>query len=243
MIVLRALLFNIGYIGLTAIMAILGLPALCRPVWVLRYGQVWTRLLLSWLRLTVGLEHRVLGREHLPQGPFILAAKHQSAWDTLMLNQLVRDPAVVIKRELTWIPIFGWYLARSGCIVIDRKAGPQAMRKMIAQGRAAAATGRPIVIFPEGTRGPVGGKLPYQPGVAGLYTQLGLPMVPMALNSGLFWGRESFLKRPGLITVRILPPIAPGLDRRAALAELERSIETATAELVEANADPIAACG
>lgn len=243
MIVLRALLFNIGYIGLTAIMAILGLPALCRPGWVLRYGQFWTGLLLSWLRLTVGLEHRILGREHLPAGPFILAAKHQSAWDTLMLNQLVRDPAVVMKRELTWIPIFGWYLARAGSIVIDRRSGPQAMRKMIAQGRARAAGGRPIVIFPEGTRGPVGGKLPYQPGVAGLYAQLGLPMVPMALNSGLFWGRESFIKRPGVITVRILPPIEPGLDRRTALAELERRIESATAELIGGEVDPVPTCG
>jgi 1-acyl-sn-glycerol-3-phosphate acyltransferase len=242
MIYLRALLFNLGYFGFTAVLAVLGLPLLCRRRWVLWYAEIWTGLLLAWLKLTVGLDHEVRGAEHLPAGPYILAPKHQSAWDTLVLNRIVKAPAFVLKRELTWIPILGWYLSRAGNIVIDRKAGPSALRKLVNQGRAAAAEGRPIVIFPEGTRGPVGGKLPYQPGVAALYAQLGVPLVPVALNSGPFWGRAAFLKRPGRITIEILPPIAPGLHRRRALAELEYRVELATSRLlatVGAPAEPV----
>jgi 1-acyl-sn-glycerol-3-phosphate acyltransferase len=232
MIRLRSLLFNLGYFGFTTLLVIFGLPSLCRRDWAARYAWLWTEIILGWLKLTVGLDHEVRGLENLPDGPFILAPKHQSSWDTLALNHLVRDPAIVLKRELTWIPIFGWYLSRPGNIVIDRKAGPSAVRKLIGQGRAAMAQGRPIAIFPEGTRGPVGGKLPYRPGVAALYTQLGIPLVPVALNSGMFWGRLTFIKRPGRIIVEILPPIPPGLDRRHALAELERQVETATARLL-----------
>ncbi|HVJ52980.1 MAG TPA: lysophospholipid acyltransferase family protein [Aliidongia sp.] len=232
MIRLRAFLFNLGFYAGTGLLAIAGLPLLLRQGWILRYSAFWTRLSLVWLKLSVGLDHQVRGLENLPPPPFILAPKHQSAWDTLILNQLVRDPAIVLKRELTLIPVFGWYLLRAGGLVVDRKAGAAALRKLVAQGRQAVAAGRPIAIFPEGTRGPIGGKLPYQPGVAALYSQLGVPLVPVALNSGRFWGRNTFLKFPGRITVEILPPIAPGLDRRQALALLEERIEQATGRLL-----------
>jgi 1-acyl-sn-glycerol-3-phosphate acyltransferase len=232
MTLLRALLFNIGFYAGTTVLAILGLPFLIRRSWLIRYSRFWTGASLGWLKLAVGLDYEVRGRELLPPPPFILAPKHQSAWDTLILNQLAAGPAIVLKRELTWIPIFGWYLLRAGAIVIDRKAGASALRKLVAQGRHAVAEGRPIAIFPEGTRGPVGGKLPYQPGVAALYAQLGVPLVPVALNSGRFWGRRTFLKRGGRITVEILPPIEPGLDRRRALALLEERIEQASSRLL-----------
>jgi 1-acyl-sn-glycerol-3-phosphate acyltransferase len=238
MIRLRSLLFNLGYFGFTGLLAIIGLPALCRRRWVVAYARLWTGLILWWLKLAVGLDHEIRGLENLPAGPYILAPKHQSSWDTLVLNHLMRDPAVVLKRELTWIPVFGWYLARAGNIVIDRKAGPTAIRQLVNQGRAVLAAGRPIVIFPEGTRGPVGGKLPYQPGVAALYAQLGVPLVPVALNSGAFWGRLTFLKRPGRITLEILPPISPGLDRRRALVELEQRVEAGSARLLAAIGHP-----
>jgi 1-acyl-sn-glycerol-3-phosphate acyltransferase len=234
MIRLRSFLFNLGYFGLTGLLAVIGLPLLCRRGWVVAYARLWTGLILWWLKVSVGLDHEIRGLENLPSGPYILAPKHQSSWDTLVLNHLVRDPAVVLKRELTWIPVFGWYLARAGNIVIDRKAGPSAIRKLVNQGRAVLAAGRPIVIFPEGTRGPVGGKLPYQPGVAALYAQLGVPLVPVALNSGPFWGRLTFIKRPGRITLEVLPPIAPGLDRRRALAELEQRVEAGSTRLLAA---------
>ncbi len=233
MIFLRALLFNLGFYVGTGILAIAGLPFFIRRSWLMAYSRFWTGISLAWLKLSVGLGWELRGAEHLPPPPFILAPKHQSAWDTLILNQLVPKPAIVLKRELIWIPVFGWYLLRAGGIVIDRKAGATALRKLVSQGRRAVAEGRPIVIFPEGTRGPVGGKLPYQPGVAALYAQLNVPMVPVALNSGLFWSRKAFFKLPGTIIVEILPPIPPGLERRKALAVLEERIESATHRLLE----------
>jgi len=139
---------------------------------------------------------------------------------------------MVIKRELGWIPFYGWYTLKAGMIPIDRSGGARALKRMIAASEKALATGRPVFIFPEGTRSAVGAHVSYQPGVAALYRQLDVPLVPVAVNSGLYWGRRQFLKRPGRITVEILPAIAPGGERRATLAELERRIETATARLV-----------
>jgi len=142
------------------------------------------------------------------------------------------DPAIVLKRELMMIPFYGWYLWKAGMIAIDRAAGASALKRMVASSEQVAGEGRAIVIFPEGTRTAPGVQHPYQPGVAALYRQLGLPLVPVAVNSGVFWGRRRFAKRPGRITIEILPPIPPGGDRRAVMAELESRIETATARLV-----------
>jgi 1-acyl-sn-glycerol-3-phosphate acyltransferase len=228
MIIFRAFIFNVGFFLGTALFSLFGIPVLWRRDWVVRYSTFWSRSILAWLKVAVGLDYEFRGLENLPTVPFILAPKHQSAWDTLILAQLVHDPAIVLKRELLWVPVFGWYLSCAQMIVIDRKAGGAALRKMVTQGRAALAQGRAIAIFPEGTRGPLGGKLPYQPGVAALYAQLGVPMVPVALNSGFYWGRRTFLKRPGRIILQVLPPIEAGLDRRSALAMLEDRIERAT---------------
>jgi 1-acyl-sn-glycerol-3-phosphate acyltransferase len=239
MILSRALLFNIGFYLWTLVLGILALPVLLGPRrWAVALSRLWTGGALVWLRWSVGLDYEVRGRENLPTGPAIVALKHQSAWETLMLNQLLRDPTIVLKRELLWIPIFGWYLRACRMIIIDRKAGAAALRQMIAQGRAALADGRLIAIFPEGTRGPIGAALPYQPGVGALYGQLGVPLVPVALNSGLFWGRNAFMKRPGRIVVDVLPAIPAGMDRRRALVLLEQRIEAATARLL-ATASPV----
>jgi 1-acyl-sn-glycerol-3-phosphate acyltransferase len=140
---------------------------------------------------------------------------------------------MVIKRELGWIPAYGWYALKAGMIPVDRSAGASALKKMVAAAERALADGRPIVIFPEGTRTAIGVRRPYQPGVAALYRQLGVPLVPVAVNSGLFWTRRSWLRRPGRIVVDILPPIPPGRDRKSVMAALEESIEAATARLVE----------
>jgi len=142
------------------------------------------------------------------------------------------DPAVVLKRELLLLPFYGWYAARAGSIAIDRRAGAGALRGMVAAARPIAAEGRPIVIFPEGTRTAPGERLPYQPGVAALYRALALPLVPAAVNSGLFWGRRSFVKRPGRIVLEFLEPLPPGWSRRRLMSELEKRIETATAALM-----------
>ena len=165
-------------------------------------------------------------------GPAILAAKHQSAWDTIVFYRVLdADPVYVLKRELTWIPILGWYLRRVGMVAVDRKGGAAALRRMTATAHAALAEGRRIVIFPEGTRTAPGARRPYHPGVAALYAATDVPVVPVALDSGRYWPRRGFLKRPGTITLRILPPLPPGLARKAFVAELEHRIEEACAAL------------
>ena len=158
--------------------------------------------------------------------------KHQSAWDTLIPYVVLSDPAAVVKRELLLLPFYGWYAARAGSIGIDRKAGATALRRMVAVARPIAAQGRSIIIFPEGTRVAPGVHLPYQPGVAALYQALALPLVTAAVNSGFFWGRRSFVKRPGRIVLEFLAPIPPGRSSREVMTDLEQRIETASAALL-----------
>jgi 1-acyl-sn-glycerol-3-phosphate acyltransferase len=235
----RSALFNFGMYGITAIMAIVGLPVLALPGRAsVAYSRLWAGTVLGWLALTCGLRHRVRGQHNLPAEPVIVACKHQSTWETLSLDVLVERPSFVIKRELLWIPVFGWYLARAGSIAVDRRAKASALRRMLKQARAVIAAGRPIVIFPEGTRARLGAGLPYQPGIAAVYSQLNLPVVPVALNSGVFWGRRTFIKWPGVITVEFLPAIAPGLKREEFMQTLRQRIDAATDRLVaEAQAE------
>ena len=232
---LRSLAFNILFFVWTAAVVTFGLPALIlgrRGVyWT---GWLWGRGAFWLLRHLVGIGHRILGRERLPPEPVIAAVKHQSSWDTMVCAFLFREPAYVLKRELTWIPLFGWFLICGEMIAVDRGAGGTALRRLLRQAKQVVRQGRSVVIYPEGTRTRPGESRPYQPGVAGLYEHLNLPVVPIALNSGLFWGRRSFLKRPGTITLEILEPIPPGLDRRVFLRQLEGQLEGASARLAAA---------
>jgi 1-acyl-sn-glycerol-3-phosphate acyltransferase len=230
----RSALF-IVYIWLwTIIMSCAFLPLMLVPGrrWMRPVVRVWISGLLGGLRVLTGLSWAVRGAEHLPPGPLIVAAKHQSAFETFALQQVLSDPAFILKRELLWIPFFGWYLGKSGVIAIDRSAGTKALKAMVRGAEQAVAEGRQVVIFPEGTRAPPGERLPYHSGVAMLYGALGLPVVPIALNSGLFWRRRGFLKQPGRVTIEVLPPIQPGLDRRRFMTELESRVEAATDRLV-----------
>jgi len=230
---IRSALFNFGMYGLTAVLAIGGLPLLALPKRLtVKFSRLWAQAVLGLLALTCGLRHRVRGQENLPAGPIIIACKHQSTWETLSLAVVVERPSFVVKRELLWIPIFGWYLARAGSIAVDRGGRALALRRMLKQARAVAKAGRPIVIFPEGTRAKLGASLPYQPGIAAVYSQLNLPVVPVALNSGLFWGRRNFIKWPGIITLEFLAPIAPGLKREEFMQTLRQRIDSATDRLV-----------
>jgi 1-acyl-sn-glycerol-3-phosphate acyltransferase len=231
---LRAILFNLVFFGGTGLMAIFGVPFAVTPWrWSMGFGRTWSRWSLAWLRCIVGLDHEVRGWENLPPGPCLIAMKHQSAWDTLAMPVLLGDPAVVIKRELKLVPFYGWYASRAGSIFVDRKGGASALRDMVAQAQRALGQGRKIVIFPQGTRTAPGEHGPaYQPGVAALYQALGVPLVPAAVNSGLFWGRRAFTKRPGRIILEFLPLIPPGEPRRQVMAEMETRIEAATARLV-----------
>jgi 1-acyl-sn-glycerol-3-phosphate acyltransferase len=232
---LRALLFNLAFWIDTALLGVLGLPFLLTPRrTAMRFGRFWAQTVLALLKLIVGLDGEIRGREHLPPGGCLIAMKHQSAWDTLILPPFLGDPAVVIKRELQFVPFYGWYAARAGSIFIDRKGGAGALRRMLAAAKRAIAMGRPVVIFPQGTRtapGQAVADAPYQPGVAALYRELTVPLVPAAVNSGLYWGRRAFVKRPGRIILEFLEPIPPGLPRREVMAMLETRIEAAAAAL------------
>ncbi|WP_337877089.1 lysophospholipid acyltransferase family protein [Elioraea sp.] len=242
MTILRSLLFNFLFFAFTAAAALACLPLV--PL-LDRAGRLailawWAERVLGLLRLTVGIRLRVTGAEHLPAaGPALIAAKHQSAFDTIVWLALLPRPAYVLKRELLWIPLYGWYARAAGMIGVDRGAGPTAIRHLMRAGAEALAEGRQIVIFPEGTRTAPGTRRPYQPGIAALYARSGLPVIPVATDSGLFWGRRAFRKRAGTITVAVLPPIPPGLARAEMLARLETAIESETDRLL-ASAPPSA---
>ena len=232
--VLRSILFNLLYALWTAGMHVICLPLLFasrRAVQVA--GGIWIDGTLWLLKHVVGIDHRIVGAENLPTTPAIYAAKHQSAWETLFLSRYLDFPAFVLKKELLSIPLFGWFLKKSGMIAVDRKGGASALRAMARQATETLESGRSILIFPEGTWVPPGQTRAYQPGVAALYTQQKVPLVPVALNSGLFWGRRAFIKKSGTIVVEILPPIPPGLDRKAVMKELENRIETAAKALAQ----------
>ncbi|HYN38827.1 MAG TPA: lysophospholipid acyltransferase family protein [Rhodospirillales bacterium] len=208
------------------------LPALALPrKRFQRLAALWCRGVIVLLRLCCGLRWRLQGGEHLPAGAAIIAAKHQSAWETLIFHLLLDDPVYVLKRELLSVPFFGWYLRKAGNIAIDRGAGARAIRTMLPAVERALADGAQVIVFPEGTRTAPGERGAYQPGIAALYGRARHAVVPVALNSGLFWRRRHFQKRPGVITIEVLPAIPPGLPRAAFLAELESRIEQATARL------------
>jgi 1-acyl-sn-glycerol-3-phosphate acyltransferase len=228
----RALAFNCALLVWTVVLGAIGLPFLLAPrTAAMAFGRFWAHGVLVLLRLIVGLDYRIDGLDCIPQGGCIIAMKHQSAWDALILPVVLGDPAVVVKRELLLLPFYGWYAARAGSIAIDRKAGAGALRGMVAAARPVIAEGRPVVIFPQGTRVAPGMSIPYQPGVFGLYQALGVPLVPAAVNSGLFWGRRAFVKRRGRILLEFLKPIPPGWSRRRLMTELVQRIETATTAL------------
>ena len=230
MVYLRSLIFNILFYGTTVVMAILVLPALLLPAPVIRAAaRLWGWVTVQALRVACGT-HRLSG--DLQAGSQVIyAAKHQSAWETVVLALLLHTPVFVLKRELLRLPLLGWYFSKAGCIAVDRSAGMRALRKLRDDAIAAASGGRSILIFPQGTRVAPGVEHRYEIGVFALYEATGLPVVPVALNSGHVWGRNCWLKRPGRIDVEFLAPIEPGLSRRDFMERLETAIETRMAEL------------
>ncbi len=233
---LRSALFNLLFYVLTASAAVAMLPLLVGPRrWLVTPMRLWARLIIVMLRLVCGIRLRVTGLEHLPrEGPALIAAKHQSAFDTVVWFALLPDTAYVLKRELLAIPIYGWLARKSRMIAVDRAAGAAAMRGLIRGGRAAAEEGRQILIFPEGTRVAPGRRAVYHPGVAALAAATGLPVIPAATDSGLRWGRRDFRRPPGVITLAILPPLPASLRREALVARLEAVIEAETGRLLRA---------
>ena len=232
MTLLRSALFNLFFIGGTALTALGAVPMLPAPPRMLRaYVRLWARGVICALRVICGIRVEVTGLEHVPPGGAIIAAKHQSAFDTVVWLVLLPEVVYVLKKELMDIPVWGWLARRCAHVAVDRKAGASALRGMVRAAQARLAEGRPIVIFPEGTRTAPGERRPYQPGVAALAAATGAPVVPVATDSGLLWGRRAFRKRPGTIHVAILPPLPAGLPRAALMNALEEAIEGETARL------------
>jgi 1-acyl-sn-glycerol-3-phosphate acyltransferase len=233
MIVARSVLFNaLFYLNLVVLLvaAMATLPMPRRAV--IAVARLWARGSLWMLRVICGINVEWRGLEKIPRGAVIVAAKHQSLWETFALITIFPDPAFIVKRELMWIPMFGWCLWRGEMIPVDRGAGKQAMAVMNTRARSALEQGRQIIIFPEGTRRPPGAEPKYKFGIAHVYAEGAAPCVPIALNSGLFWPRRRFLRYPGTVRVEILDPVPPGLDREVFFGRLQRDIESATARLI-----------
>ncbi|MBV9078026.1 MAG: 1-acyl-sn-glycerol-3-phosphate acyltransferase [Methylobacteriaceae bacterium] len=234
MLLLRSLIFNaVFYLNLALrLIPAIGTFLLPRRA-IIRTAQAWGRSSVSLMERIVGTKAEFRGLENIPSGGLLVAAKHHSFWETFALLPIFDDPTFVMKRELSWIPVFGWLTTKAGMIPIDRGGGAAAIARMNRHALQAVRDGRQILIFPEGTRRSAGAEPAYRNGIAHLYRQLGVPCLPVALNSGAFWPRRSFLRRPGTIVVEILPPIQPGLEREAFMRELQDRIETATNRLLD----------
>ena len=230
--VFRSNLFNGLFYLWSVFMVLLFAPALLLPLQATVWGQrQWAHGVNFLMGLTVGIHVEFRGLEHRPKGATIVAAKHQSVWDTLIWHIILDNPAVVLKKELLLIPIYGWLCRKTRMIAVDRKAGSKALRVMLEEAKSATALDRPIVIFPQGTRtlpGTLVRDVPYLSGVSALYRSLGVPVVPVALNSGFFWPRRQLMRRPGTIVLEFLEPIPPGLRRKDFDALLQKRIEKAT---------------
>jgi 1-acyl-sn-glycerol-3-phosphate acyltransferase len=234
MLFLRSLLFNIVFFTNMITWMLIWLPALAMHRHAsLSLGRVWGRSSLWWLEKIVGLKVEFRGRENIPKGAVIVACKHQSIWDTFVLTLHFPDFSFILKHELIYIPLFGWYLLAAEQIAIDRAKGGRALPQIIRKAKALFAQGRQLFIFPEGTRRPVGAPAQYKFGVAHLYHETGAPCLPVALNSGLFWPRRSFIIRPGTVVLEYLPPIEPGLEAKVFFDRLQQAMETATERLIE----------
>lgn len=235
MTLLRSILFQVAFYGATTLYLLLFLPFVpfLPRRWLWRTGvMLWVHTNTFFLRVIAGTRAEFVGLENIPEGPLLIAAKHQSAWETFALLPLFRDPAFILKKELMRIPIFGWFAAKAKMIPVNRSGGTAALKEMAACARREVATGRQILIFPEGTRRPPGAPPSYKFGVAHLYASLDVPCLPIALNSGLYWPRRAVIRRPGTIRVEILPPIPPGLGRAEFMRRLQTDIETASDRLL-----------
>jgi len=228
-ILLRSILFNgLFYVNLTVHM-IVALPTLALPYPVLRaFIRSYALSSLWLLRIVCGTKVEWRGVDKIPKTACIVACKHQSLWETFALYAVFDDPVYILKRELMWIPLFGWYMWKAGLIPVDRSAGLAALSRMTKRAQQALKSGRQLVIFPEGTRRAPGAEPSYKPGVILLYNKAGVACVPLALNSGVYWPRRSLRRLPGTIVAEILDPIEPGLDKATFFKRLQTTIEQAT---------------
>jgi 1-acyl-sn-glycerol-3-phosphate acyltransferase len=241
-LVARSLLFNAAFYLNLLVHMLVALPTFLLPQWItVQISRSWGATSLWLLRTICGINVEWHGREKIPEGPLLVAAKHQSAWETFALLPLFASPTAIVKRELAWIPLFGWCMWKCGMIFVDRSAGRDALAGLIKSTRLALAQGRQIIIFPEGTRRPPGAAPDYKLGIVQLYAAAEAPCLPIALNSGLFWPRRKLVRYPGTIRVEILDPLPPKLPKREFFARLRHDIETATARLLAEGEHDVAA--
>ena len=232
---LRSFVFHCLFYVSTAVLMLIWLPALVTGPRgaVQELGRQWGRTSLWLLEHICGLKHEIRGLENIPKGAVIVAAKHQSTWDTFTLPIFFPDFSFILKRELLFVPLFGLCLLRAEQIAIDRAKGRKVMPQLVAKAKALFAQDRQLFIFPEGTRRPAGAPPAYKFGVALIYHETGATVVPVVLNSGLFWPRHGFLIRSGVAVMEFLPPIAPGLEPRAFFTELQERLEAGTEKLLQ----------
>ena len=234
MVLVRSIVFAVAFYVVTALFLLLGIWLLLAPRrWAMAGLALHGRTSVALLRVICGTRVEVRGRERLPKGPCIVVAKHQSAWDTFALIPLLHDPAIVLKDELKWIPVYGWFCVKFEHILVRRDRAAAALKAMVETARDRVGQGRQILIFPEGTRKAPGAPPDFKPGYVALYEALDVPAVPLALNSGLYWGRRGILRYPGTIIVEFLEAMPPGLPRKAFRAEIERRIEAASHRLID----------
>ena len=234
-IFLRSLVFNVLFYLLLAFWVIVGLPTYVMPRWgTLAIAKNWGRSSIWLMRVICNTRVEFRGLEKIPQGPLIVASKHQSMWETFALLQFFDQPIYILKRELLRIPFFGWYLSKCGMIGVDRGTGGRALIEMARRAADAVRSGRQLIIFPEGTRTAVEAAPNYKSGVGQIYAASGVPCIPVALNAGLFWPRRSFMRYPGTLVVEFLDPLPAGLPRKEFMQRMSTAIEEATNRLVEA---------
>src|SRR3954462_2256408 len=234
-IFLRSLVFNVLFYLLLAFWVIVGLPTLLMPRWgAVLLAQCWARSSIWLMRVVCNTKVEYRGVEKIPKGPLIVASKHQSMWETFALLQFFPEPLFILKRELKWIPFFGWYLIKTNMIGVVRGGGGKSLTGMTRRAGEEVRRGRQLIIFPEGTRTAVDAPPRYKAGVAQVYVDCGVQCLPVALNSGLFWPRRTFMRYPGTLVVEFLDPLPPGLSRDEFIAQVSSVIEEATNRLVEA---------
>ncbi len=233
---LRSFAFMAFMVLATLFIAVISLPFLLfGQAAARRIAKIWTGTILSGLKLITGISHRIEGADQIPQSGALVAANHQSMWETVALYDILPNPVIILRKELARIPIYGWWAKPSGNIVVDREGGATALRAMRAEAKEKIAAGKQVIVFPEGTRIAPGAVAKFHPGVAGIYGAVDAPCTPVAHNSGEFWRFPGMLKFPGEIILRFLPPIEPGLDRRAFLNAVKTRIEGARPDLNAGN--------
>jgi len=234
LVIVRSLIYFVAFYVVTALYLVLGSWLLFGPrSWAMKGLELHGRTCVWLLRVICGTKLDVRGRENLPASGCLVIAKHQSAWDTFGLISLFRDPAIVLKDELKWIPFYGWFCVKFEHILVKREKASAALKALIRDAKQRISIGREVVIFPEGTRTVPGAPPDYKPGYVALYEALNVVTVPLALNSGLFWPRRSPWRYPGTIVVEFLPPLPPGLPRAEFRRRVEEAIETASRRLID----------